>query len=204
MKKIFLVVMAILVLAAVTPAKAVVKPTPIDISVFYNQDINAWLCPSGGLTGDNRCGYTYTFCCESVFGICVNYCTGWDAYQLGYYNIAQEERPTASANIGETYHTKGTIFSEVPKDTTYKYLVKLGTTVLYKTAKATIPDLNWERQFSLPDFKFETWGMHSFILQVFRPDGTILSVTKKVFVPASPGADEEEPVFEELEEPIEE
>ena len=72
------------------------------------------------------------------------------------------------------------------------------------SAKATIPGLNWERQFSLPDFKFETWGMHSFILQVFRPDGTILSVTKNVFVPATSVADEEEPVFEELQDPIEE
>jgi len=203
MKKIFLVVMAILVLAAVTPAKAVVKPTPIDISVFYNQDINALTCPYS-LTGDYKCAYYSEFCCGTLFGICTDYCPEWVPYQLGNYTIGQEERPIASANIGETYHAKGTIFSEVPKDTTYKYLVKLGTTVLYKTAKATIPGLNWEHQFSLPDFKFEKWGMHSFILQVFRPDGTILSVTKKVFVPAPPGADEEEPVFEELEEPIEE
>ncbi len=204
MKKVLLVMaMAMLVLAVVAPAKAVVKPTPIDISVFWTENINALTCPYG-LTGDYTCAYYDAFCCETVFGICVASCPGWMPYPLEVRTVGHAEWPIASANIGETHQVKGTIFSEVPKDTTYKYLVKLGTEVLYKSPKTIIPGLDWERKFDLPDFKFEKWGMHSFILQVFRPDGTILSVTKKVFVPAPSAADEEEPVLEELEEPIEE
>ncbi len=78
-------------------------------------------------------------------------------------------------------------------------MVKLGTEVLYKSAKTTFAVGSAEYTFYLEGFnEFTKPGMHSFIFQVFKPDGTILQTVKKVYVYAPPSAAEDQPEAGEL------
>ena len=199
----FLLAVALVLVMAI-PAMSAVKPMPMDVVVYYDSYIYGYECPNYLVEQS----FPYYICAEyvcvfeSVPGVCAAY--EWVARPLVWQwaGITSDTEVT-QVGVGEQYHVKGTIFSELPKNIKYQLIIKKGITTVYKTAKIPVTPLEGSRTIRFDDFTFESPGMFTFTLQVIRGDGTIAKVAKKVFVPA-PGivleegpALEEEPVLEE-------
>jgi len=190
MKKILLAVALVLVMAI--PAMSAVKPMPMNIFVYYDQPIWTYVC---SVTPQ------YDYCQEQVcqlwfLGICLDW--GWEARPLSYGIVSWTEQEINSATIGGTYRVKGTMFSELPKNVKYQLIIQNGITTVYKSARIACAPLDGWEEIQFDDFTFENPGLYTFTLQVIKPDGTIVKLAKKVFVPAPPTALEE--VLEESEE----
>ncbi len=172
-----------LVLAMAIPAMSAVQPRPMDIVVYYDTSIYELAFPPDYLVGSDPnfllCGERVCVC--DVLG-CVRY--EYVAKPMAYIPTGRFDTEIVSATIGSTYHVKGTIFSELPKNIKYQLIITKGITTLYKTEKIPVTPLNGSQTIQFEDFTFEAPGMYTFTLQVIRGNGTIVKVDKKVFVPA--------------------
>ncbi len=190
MKTLFLAMALVLVLAI--PASALVKqPTPMDIEVFEFQYLGGYTCNDDRFEG----GQCY-HCDWWLLGDCMLWTKVGMTWDDSFWYYPQNIH---TAEVGDRFYVKATLLSEVTKNTKYQYMVKLGTEVLYKSAKTTFSVGSAEYTFYLEGFnEFTKPGMHSFIFQVFKPDGTILQTVKKVYVYAPPSAAEDQPEAGEL------
>jgi hypothetical protein len=199
MIRILLAVALVLVMAI--PAMSAVKPTPMNIVVYYDVPVYQYYCSVNFTHIGGNTYYCGELECVFVLIGCAKY--EWVAKPLVYEIVGRYDVEITSAEVGKTYHVNGTIFSELPKNIKYQLIIKNGITTVYKTAKIPVTPLDGGQEIQFDDFTFENPGLYTFTLQVIKPDGTIVKVAKKVFVPA-PGialeegpALEEEPVLEE-------
>ncbi len=181
-----------LVLVMAIPVMSAVKPMPMAVAVYYDSLIYGLSCPSY-LEGTGPWICASYDCVLGAEPLCLLY--AWVARPLYWdWTGGISEVEVTQAGVGERYHVKGTIFSELPKNIKYQLIITKGITTLYKTARIPVTPLNGSQTIQFESFIFEEPGMYTFTLQVIRGDGTIAKVAKKVFVPTPPGA---EPAFEE-------
>jgi hypothetical protein len=192
MRKILLAATLVLVMAI--PAMSAVTRQPMDIVVYQEQPIPGYWC------NDDRVSAGFCQHCPlRILGVCV---LPYENVGFTYGTVYTDEIEVTEVPLGEIRRVKGTIFSAVAKNTKYRLLVKVGTTVTAKTDWTNQNPLTGSLELQFPDYTFELSGLHVFSLQIKKPDGTIISTATKVFVPAppAPGAEpslEEEPLLEE-------
>lgn len=180
MKKCLLAVALVLVIAI--PAISAVKPMPMDVVVYYDSLIYGLSCPSY-LQGTGPWICASYECVLGAEPLCLVY--AWVAKPLYWdWTGGTSGVEITSTSVGGTYHVKGTIFSELPRNIKYQLIIKKGITTVYKTARIAVTPLDESQIIWFEDFTFESPGMYTFTLQVIRGDGTIAKVSKKVFVPA--------------------